>query len=419
MKTIGIIAEFNPFHNGHRYIIEEAKRQTHATHAVIVMSGNYVQRGGPAVLDKHIRTQIALQNGADLVIELPFYFSMAKAEHFAYGAIQIFNQLGIIDTLCFGCEHAKLADLETIATLSANEPEPYKQELKKHLQSGLAYSRAKELAMTQYLQHHETYSITDNLLNLPNNILGIEYLTAMQKTGSTFQAHCIQRIDCGYHSTESTQVNDTHFASATAIREKFLNNDLSYGSYVPENAIPLYHEAFQNRYPITEDDFSSIIGYTLCKAAHTDRPEEYFDLSEFVSNRIFNKKSGFKTVREFISQLTSKSITAAYLRRGLFQMMLGFTQTDYQTLVHQEQLPYISILGFNKKGAELLKFTKELQTPVIINHSKAANMLSPFGLYLYHKTQIADDIYRMTVQNKYGQELPSEQALYHKNIFNS
>ncbi|MCI8669187.1 MAG: nucleotidyltransferase family protein [Lachnospiraceae bacterium] len=421
MKTVAIIAEFNPFHNGHKYLLEQARKLTNAGQIIVIMSGNYVQRGGPAFLDKFTRTETALLNGADLVIELPFCYSMAKASVFAHGAVSILNSLGCVDYLCFGCETDILPLLKTLADISLKEPPLYKRILKKQLQSGQAFSHAKELALIEYIRSVQDAQWNISLsqqelsqcLRSPNNILAIEYLAALKKIKSSICPISVKRIDTGYHSTETCENEYGKFASATAIREMILHSDSTYHDYIPENTHEILSRRYQQFFPIVENDFSGSIGYRLNELYFNHRTEvkPYFDVSDTIMNRIFNQLDSFVDISSFVNTLNSKSITSAYIRRTLFQLLLQLEQQDVWQIELADKFPYIRVLGFNKKGAGLLKSIKKTQTPLITKLSASVAKLDESGKHILNLSMRADAIYRMTAMEKYKQNIPNEHQM--------
>ncbi len=418
MKTAAIIAEFNPFHNGHKYLLNQAKKITDARQIIVIMSGNYVQRGGPAFLDKFTRTKTALLNGADLVIELPFCYSMAKASVFAYGAISILNSLDCVDYLCFGCETDTLPLLKTLADISLNEPPLYQRILKKQLQSGQAFSHAKELALIEYIRSVQDTEWNISLseqelsqcLRSPNNILAIEYLAALKKIKSSICPIPVKRIDMGYHSMDTCENEYGKFAGATAIREMILNSDSTYCDYIPKNTHEILSRGYQQFFPIVENDFTGSIGYRLNELYFNHRTEvkQYFDVSDAIMNRIFNQLDSFVDISSFVNTLNSKSITSAYIRRTLFQLLLQFKQQDARQVELEDKFPYIRVLGFNKKGAGLLKSIKKTGTPVITKLSSSVSHLNELGKHILNLSMRADAIYRMTAMEKYKRHIPNE-----------
>ena len=220
MKICGIVAEYNPFHNGHLYHVEKTKEQTGAEAVVCVMSGNFIQRGLPALFDKWTRTKMAIQNGVDLVIELPVCYATASAEYFAQGSISLLDSLNVVDTLSFGNSCNDIKILKRIANVLYLEPEGYKKELQKEIKRGVSYPIARSNALTTFLKKEfDEKTLTDILLD-SNNILGIEYLKALLYCNSNIEPVAIERKGGNYNSVYV----DGNICSATAIREMLYTN---------------------------------------------------------------------------------------------------------------------------------------------------------------------------------------------------
>ena len=235
-RVLGIIAEYNPFHNGHLYHIARSRQETNAQYVIAVISGNFVQRGNTSIINKWTKARMALLNGVDLVIELPTIYSISSAENFAEGAIKIFNSLGIVDTISFGMETSDIATLNNIANVLYNEPKEYVTILSHELKKGNSFPKARENALLMYLNDIKRYA---NVLSGSNNILGIEYLKAMRRTKSTITPIGIKR--------EKVLYNDKYivdeFASATAIRKMLMTKELNDISKVmPRNSYLLLGE---------------------------------------------------------------------------------------------------------------------------------------------------------------------------------
>lgn len=242
MKVTGIIAEYNPFHNGHKYHIEKAKELTGADYVIVVMSGNFTQRGIPAFTDKYTRTRMALSCGADLVLELPLYYAAGSAEYFATGAVSLLDRLGVVDSLCFGSECGNIDALMHVASVLYNEPDSYKKLLQDALKSGQNYPAARHNALLQYLsmQPSERDAVNGNaidcdtvacaaitdvtdyeqILSSPNNILGIEYCKALLKLNSSITPYTIRREGGGYNDDTLSAVNSSALAIRTALSSK-------------------------------------------------------------------------------------------------------------------------------------------------------------------------------------------------------
>ena len=276
MKIVGLITEYNPFHNGHLYHIKESLRVTGADAAVVVMSGDYVQRGTPAIMPKRIRAEMALMCGAGAVFELPVCYATGSAEFFALGAVSLLDSLGIVDYLCFGSECNDLPALEQLAELLLEEPEAYQILLKDYLKQGMSFPRARQEAILSYTEDPRFAEILRN----PNNILGIEYLKAIKKLGSRIEPYTIARRGAQYHDEEL----DSDYSSATAIRSLLAYSSSSFntepveGNYdelsfsgilselenqVPKCCLELLKDYHKVQYPISQNDFSLILKYKL------------------------------------------------------------------------------------------------------------------------------------------------------------
>lgn len=398
MKTIGIIAEFNPFHNGHKYLIEKAKKITQADNVVIVCSGNFVQRGTPAIFDKSVRTTAALLNGADIVLELPVMYSTASAEMFAHAAVKLLDKLGCIDYLCFGCETDNIKALPTISNILLEEPEDYKNMLSVYLKNGLSYPKARAKALTDYCNENNILNkyIINQILEQANNILAIEYLKALKEFRSGIQPLAIRRIGSSYNS----DFLDNKFASATGIRKALYNNQ-EIDNFVPKNCIDLYKKTDF----LIPNDFSTILGYQLNE--NTDF-SNYNDISEELSNRIKNLKTNFFNVESFIDELHSKNYTYSGISRILSHILLNLKQVDMNEFIEKDYFDFVRVLGF-KKDSKIFSQLKERSSLEII---------SKFSTYYNNSTDItrkmldinikSDELYRMVYMNKYGKMIPTE-----------
>lgn len=418
MKTVGIIAEFNPFHNGHAYLINQAKRETGADHAVIIMSGNFVQRGAPAFMDKFSRTSIALSNGADLIIELPTSYSIASAAYFATGAVKMLDKLNIIDYLCFGCETDNTELLSLIADIIIKEDDCYASTLQSYLKNGFSFVKSRENAIIKSLSlSGVTISAEEisRILNSPNSILAIEYIKALKQADSPIVPYPIRRTDSGYHSTSI----ESGFASASAIRNLYSKKSVltfnnlreTMSMIVPLNCISLLEESFQVSYPVTRNDFSNLIGNSLINDKYEQGSlDQLFDSTPDLINRIRNLASTFIDVETFINDCNSPSFTSGRIARILFYSLINYTKNDFFTFKRDDYVYYYRILGFRKSHAELLTAIKNSSDyPLISKLPKAEELLNPNGMRMLSLNKMADELYRMVVSAKYLYSLPSEE----------
>lgn len=418
MKTVGIIAEFNPFHNGHAYLINQAKRETGADHAVIIMSGNFVQRGAPAFMDKFSRTSIALSNGADLIIELPTSYSIASAAYFATGAVKMLDKLNIIDYLCFGCETDNTELLSLIADIIIKEDDCYASTLQSYLKNGFSFVKSRENAIIKSLSlSGVTISAEEisHILNSPNSILAIEYIKALKQAGSPIVPYPIKRTDSGYHSNRI----ENGFASASAIRNMYSKKSVltfnnlreTMSMIVPLNCISLLEENFQISYPVTRNDFSNLIGNSLINDKYEQGIlDQLFDSTPDLINRIRNLASTFIDTETFINDCNSPSFTSGRIARILFYSLINYTKNDFFTFKRDDYVYYYRILGFRKSHAELLTAIKNSSDyPLISKLPKAEELLNPNGMRMLSLNKMADELYRMVVSTKYLSSIPSEE----------
>ena len=345
-RVLGIIAEYNPFHNGHLYHIAKSKQETGAQYVIAVISGNFVQRGNTSIINKWTKARMALLNGADLVIELPTIYSISSAENFAEGAIKILNSLGVVDTLSFGMEANDISTLNNIANVLYNEPKEYVTMLSHELSKGNSYPKARENALLLYLNDIKRYA---NVLSGSNNILGIEYLKALRKTKSTITPVGIKR--------EKVLYNDKYivdeFASATAIRKMLMTKELNDISKVmPRNSYLLLGEELKKgHYVIDIARFEKEIIYTLRKMSVQDIAK-LPDVSEGLENSLKNAADSCNTLKDLINIVKTKRFTQTRIQRILLYCLLGITKKQMET--SRKVIPYARVLGFNNKGKELI-----------------------------------------------------------------
>ncbi|MCH5251427.1 MAG: nucleotidyltransferase family protein [Lachnospiraceae bacterium] len=370
MKAVGIISEFNPFHSGHAYLIEEAKKVTGAEFAVVIMNGNFVQRGEPAVFDKYTRTEQALKGGADLIFELPLRFGISSAGDFALGGILALSSLGFVSDICFGSECGNIHLLSEIALLLSREEDKFRHALDEALRHGLSYPAARACALS------EISSMDESILSQPNNILGIEYCLSILKTGSSLNPLTIMR-DGQAHQDSSPDTEKEH-PSGAALREQI------YGSSTPH---------------LTLEDFSEMIGYALFRCEDLTR---YKDISPDLADRMKKYIGDYHSVSDFISQCQTKAYTTGRIRRGILQCLLSMEQT-------QPVMPYLRILGMKKEASCLLRQSGSASSCILINKlSTDINTLTPFAKHLLEQDLFASHLYRQTFCRKYNIELPNE-----------
>ncbi|MGB4588379.1 MAG: nucleotidyltransferase [Clostridiaceae bacterium] len=367
MKIVGIISEYNPFHKGHAYQIEKTKEDTGATHVVALMSGNFVQRGMPSIIDKYERAEMALLGGADLVLELPSVYALSSAEFFAEGGVRILDALKGIDILSFGSEEGELKDLYTLADFLTKEPAAYQDFLRKELDSGKSYATARNIALKKFLPE-----VDETIIQSPNNILGIEYLKALIRLDSKIEPYTLKRKGKGYHDLTLTE---SHFASATALRKGIMEEE-SIEEYIPKAIFSYLTHLKDEHYSFTiPEDFKDLLLYRLMTdgAKLNTLPEA----SEGLDNRVMNHLHLLRerSLEEFIDTIKTKRYARTRISRLLFQFLLSFDMEDIETLRRQTP-PSVKILAVNDKGREILKsLRKDKEIKIIHNFEKR---LDPF-----------------------------------------
>ncbi len=412
MKTVGIIAEFNPFHKGHEYLIRTLKDKTGSDYAVIVMSGDYTQRGAPAIFDKYTRTKMALLSGADLVLELPIYYSTSSAELFAGGAISLLNNLSCIDYLGFGSESADIASMKKVAALLADEPLEFSDAIKDNLKSGMNYAAARSAALSSLTNADPA------LISNPNDILGTEYIKALILQNSSISPYSVKRVGADFNDAT---ISDTPgaFSSAKAIRLALETNetefmqDESVLSQLPAGAVSLIKKAdAKGTLHITSvDDFSELLRYKLLteKSCGFDK---YLDVSSDLSDKIIGKLPGFTNFSDFIMQLKSKDLTYTRISRALLHILLNMTSEKMALYSGDRKAfsSYARILGFSKDASPLMKKIQECsRIPVISKLSDSYKALDETAYSLLEETVAASNIYDMicgqTAINEYAKQV--------------
>lgn len=405
MKTVGLITEYNPFHNGHAYHIEKAKMLTGADRVIVVMSGDFVQRGAPAVMPKHLRAKSALLSGASLIIELPVCFATGSAEYFAQGSISLLNQLGCIDSICFGSECGDLHLLKEIAQILADEPIEYQTALKQALKEGASFPAARQEALNIY---SDKYS---EILASPNNILGIEYLKALAKIHSKMEPFTIKRIGAGYHDMDI----DGQFSSATAIRSDIYQlADVNSSSeslplthiqtQVPSSCHELMKKNYQTRYPVKADDFSLLLKAKLLSET-AGSLSHYLDMSPELANRILRLRNDYLSFEQFCDLLKTKELTRSRISRSFIHVLLGITNNWLTAM--KAPAPYARILGFRRDHADLLGILKRTSDIPLIT-SPARAVLADTAYQMLELDIYASDLYESVITDLYGTPFHNE-----------
>lgn len=362
-EVLGIIGEYNPFHNGHLYHIAKSKEETGAQYVVCVISGNFVQRGDTSIINKWAKAKMALEGGADLVIELPTIYSISSAENFAEGAIKILNSLKIVDTISFGMEANDVSILNNIANVLYAEPKEYTTMLAHELQKGNSFPKARENALLMYLNDIKKYA---NVLSGSNNILGIEYLKALKRTKSNITPVGIKREKVLYKD----QYMVDEFASATAIRRMLMTRQFDdVRKSIPKTSYKILGEELkQGNYVLDLFKFEKEILYQLRKMT-VEEIKKLPDVSEGLENSIKNAADSCNSLNELINIVKSKRFTQTRIMRILLYTLLEIDKKQMET--SRKIIPYTRVLGMNEKGKQLIsEITKANQKINIVTSVK-------------------------------------------------
>lgn len=399
MKVVGLITEYNPFHNGHYYHIQQAKKETGADYCIVVMSGNYVQRGAPAFLDKYTRTQMALACGADLVLELPVCFASSSAEYFSMGAVSVLNGIGVVDTLCFGSESGNISLLSEASEILKAEPPLFKTILSEALRVGKTFPQARMEALIPFMPAADT-----SLLASPNNILGMEYIKAIHTLKSSISPYTIKRVSASYHKEDLNKGNDSVISSATAIR-KALKDGVGLSAlrqHVPEEAYPSLEDSYQKTWPIIEDDFSLLLQYKLMSET-SGSLTKYLDVTPDLANRIAGLAKPGLTLLEAAKEMKSKQWTLTRINRSLLHIILNITEESMKLYKAEGYAQYARILGIKKTSSPLLRtMSKKSRLPLITKVGGTAAGLPQTAQKMLAEDLFAAALYNEVVFHKYG-----------------
>jgi predicted nucleotidyltransferase len=394
LNICGIVAEYNPFHNGHVYHIEETKKITECDGIVAIMSGNFIQRGVPALFDKWTRTKMALKNGVDLVIELPSYYATSSAEYFAQGSVALLDGLGVVKNISFGSNTTDIDALKRIANVLYLEPENYKKLLQSELKRGVSYPIARSNALKNFLKkEYDAKYIADILLD-SNNILGIEYLKALLYSNSQIKPVVVERKGSTYNSTEVID----NICSATAIRELLEKNDLkTVGEVVPKDTFEVINTAIlDGMSPMFLKNYEKEILYVLRRCT-TEELANIADVTEGIENLLKKATNEGMELENIIDILKTKRYTRTRIQRILLHTLLNVTKSDVENYKYNPQ--YIRVLGFNKTGEKILsQIHNNSNLPVVTSVSKFLKNANPTSKKMLEKDIMATNIYTLGYQ---------------------
>ena len=421
MNVTGLIVEYNPFHNGHTYHLQNSLEKTNADASIAVMSGNFIQRGEPALFDKFSRAKAAVESGVDLVVELPSIYASQSAELFAKGSVSLLNSLGCVDSICFGSEEGNIDALYLIASILCSEPKEFKEKLSLYLSEGMLFPTARNKALFDYINYKIDYINTqvdcmnpqidcinsqdfiiennfkdmdlseerlNSILSSSNNILGIEYIKQLISLKSNIKPFTIGRIRSEYNSEEIFG----NINSATAVRKKLHEiisnedsssleiNNLEYinnlvkiikncddiTNSIPESTLNMITSNIEKGFfPMYPEYFFETLISTIIR--DKKNLESYFDISEGIENKIFKSALVAKDYDDLLSLIKSKRYTMTRIKRCLNNILLGVTKEEMEFAKKIDTIPYVRILAFNSKGREIIREIKKSSEIKIIN----------------------------------------------------
>ncbi|PFW26954.1 hypothetical protein COL07_18400 [Bacillus cereus] len=359
-----MVVEYNPFHNGHLYHVQQTKKLTQSDIIIAVMSGPFLQRGEPALISKWYRTKMALANGVDLVVELPYIFATQKAETFANGAISILNALRVSE-ICFGSEDGQIENFHNTISVQKNEEETFNYLVKQFMDAGNSYAKATSDAFSHILTSEKNIDMSQ-----PNNILGFQYMKAILSQNSSIQAQTIKRFASHYHDET---FNDQHIASATSIRKQLFSEEGSFTTiepFLPQTTTSLLANYKQN-YGILHnwEQYFSFFKYRLMTMSPGDLRHIY-EIEEGLEHRILSKIQNSSSFYSFMEALKTKRYTWTRLQRACTHILTNTTKEEIRSANIEQHAPYIRLLGMSQKGQTYLsKNKKKIELP-ILTHTK-------------------------------------------------
>ncbi len=380
MNNIGIIAEYNPFHNGHLYHLSESRVKGRADNIVVIMSGNFMQRGEPAVFDKWIRAEMAVKGGADLVIELPFIFACNNAEYFAYGAVKILSALNMISTISFGSESGSLNELWDLSNFLSKESDEFRKKIKEKLDEGISYPKAR-FETVKDLNGEKAA----DLLTEPNNILAVEYMKQLIQQNSHMKAMTFARK------------GEAHHQSATFIRNALAGDksDAKIKKLLPPSTLEVMKNCGQS--PVTDsENLFPLIMYRILISTENEL-SEILSSGEGLENRLKKATINSRSFEDLIKTVLSKRYTETRIRRMLVHTLISLERNDFFRMKAENNL-YARVLAFSPQGARLLremKKSEDTQIPVITNINKEADRKKPLWEVLKYDI-VASDIYNLS-----------------------
>ena len=392
MSNIGVISEFNPFHNGHKYLLDEAKNRTGVDTVVSLMGGNFMQRGIPAIADKYTRAEISLIGGVDVVFELPVIYATGSARDFACGAVSILDAMKVVDYLAFGVEDDEINLYSEIADILCKEPDQYKELLNHYLTKGLSYPASSEKAIIKMLGEK-----VGDIIAKPNNILAISYITALKMFNSHMMPILIKRTDNGYHNL----VPNGNFYSASAIRTALLEGK-SIKDYIPKGTEEPIKKYLKGPLPdaswLTPFIASRII-YDRNLPPEISELENVLDMTPELLNRLRKAPMPVKYV-ELQDYLKTKNLTMTRVSRALLHMVLGIRSIDRTMGQENGYSEYVNLLAMKADSSSILRDIEEKSSLKIINKKAHFSPETECGQRMWQLDKLATDLYnQMIYQN--------------------
>ncbi len=412
MKTAAVIAEYNPFHNGHQFHLERTRSLTGADYVVAVMSGDFVQRGQCAVTDKYARTRMALLGGADLVLELPVLFACGSAGDFAAGAVALVDGLGVADTLCFGSECGDIAPLLRAASLLCAESPAFQAALQGRLKEGWSFPRARAAALRTVWPKDGSFPGED-FFSSPNNILGLEYCLCLTRRGSAVRPVTVRREGAAYGETVLPEPDTAapadrrqHFPSALALRRLLASAGgpaaslTQFFSYVPAAQHGLWQEILAQGRLLFPADLTKELRLRLLQ----DAPEgytRYADVTKELSDKLRKSCIRFSDWDDLCGRLKTKELTYSRISRALCHILLSVTAQELADARSRGSVPYARILGFRREAAPLLSAIRaNSAVPLLSRPADAKRLLSPEGFAMLQKDVSASHLYESAMAAK-------------------
>lgn len=412
MKIAAVIAEYNPFHNGHLYQLDTIRLSAGADYIIVVMSGDFVQRGAPAIMDKYDRCRVALACGADAVFELPVYFSLGSAEYFAHGAVSLLDRLGTIDILHFGSECGDIGLLSKCADILANETDEYRHSLSIYLKEGKSFPLARSEAVKTVSPNLSGFEAA-GIFSSPNNILALEYIKALKQRKSPITPLTVKRKGADFHSDT---LSDECLPSASAIRKSLsdASDDRDYvrlTKHVPDACL----EALQKNTLLFQSDFSKILLYKLTQVIDFEGGfSRFYDIGNELSNTIAANVMAFTSLEEFAYLCKSRNYTYTRICRALMHILLDMTQDNADLLKADDCCGYARLLGFRSKSSKdglLSLIKKNSSIPIITSPAKGLRQLNGSALISLKADIHAANIYEGIKAQKKASPVPPRNEL--------